>query len=425
MAVNAAQRELQLLAARFVADPDEFEFPEDMVCPITQTLMADPVSVAQEGHVFDRAAIANWFQTHDTNPVTNTRLARTELTPCIPVRKRINNFRDAVTRLGGGDKLPGASIAPVAQKLQPKTYTPPEQQRVALASREIQPAARNAREGSAEVRFTPLQTSIPTRREALKVLRKCPVDSGNYMALIGTYLQSKKRNVAGRTVVSTEYQYSDKAIAAYNHVMHKLERLGGPFLAGKTTPPGARAAWEAALKPFRRQLYDSLCRRLPSVLCFARNIPGGRMQMPELDDWSLGLKSNSWFGGLAFPAAAAYAGALSESAVECLQQVQTVFLIDDSGSMALAGHSSWAADPDYRARAESRWQQVRALLAQVAPLVTRHDPKGIDVHFLNSAVKGTGLRSAEQVMALFAQVRTEPKKINNKLSDMKVIVRRW
>ncbi|KAL1955056.1 hypothetical protein VTO42DRAFT_9045 [Malbranchea cinnamomea] len=66
----------------------------------------------------------------------------------------------------------------------------------------------------------------------------------------------------------------------------------------------------------------------------------------------------------------AYAGAsltaTSDSPYAFLSQFDTLFLIDDSGSMA--GRS---------------WRETAAALAAVAPICTSHDADGIDIYFLN------------------------------------------
>lgn len=49
-------------AADFVENDD---FPIELICPITQTLMHDPVLTVQ-GNVYERAAITEWLQTHTT-----------------------------------------------------------------------------------------------------------------------------------------------------------------------------------------------------------------------------------------------------------------------------------------------------------------------------------------------------------------------
>ncbi|CAJ0551836.1 Ff.00g058150.m01.CDS01 [Fusarium sp. VM40] len=82
-----------------------------------------------------------------------------------------------------------------------------------------------------------------------------------------------------------------------------------------------------------------------------------------------------------------------------LSTFDTIFVIDDSGSMA--GRS---------------WREVRDALSAIAPLCTSHDPDGIDVYFLNhrSPAVGSGtqapggyfhIRDARQVQRLFESVR--------------------
>ncbi|KAG7413189.1 hypothetical protein Forpi1262_v017267 [Fusarium oxysporum f. sp. raphani] len=82
-----------------------------------------------------------------------------------------------------------------------------------------------------------------------------------------------------------------------------------------------------------------------------------------------------------------------------LSTFDTIFVIDDSGSMA--GRS---------------WREVRGALSTIAPICTSHDPDGIDVYFLNhrSPAVGTGvqapggyfqIRDANQVQHLFESVR--------------------
>ncbi|KAH7459060.1 hypothetical protein FOMA001_g20339 [Fusarium oxysporum f. sp. matthiolae] len=82
-----------------------------------------------------------------------------------------------------------------------------------------------------------------------------------------------------------------------------------------------------------------------------------------------------------------------------LSTFDTIFVIDDSGSMA--GRS---------------WREVREALSTIAPICTSHDPDGIDVYFLNhrSPAVGTGvqapggyfqIRDANQVQHLFESVR--------------------
>lgn len=82
-----------------------------------------------------------------------------------------------------------------------------------------------------------------------------------------------------------------------------------------------------------------------------------------------------------------------------LSTFDTIFVIDDSGSMA--GRS---------------WRETRDALAAITPICTAHDPDGIDVYFLNhrSGSSGSGsqapggyynIRDAHQVERLFSSVR--------------------
>jgi Mg-chelatase subunit ChlD len=73
-----------------------------------------------------------------------------------------------------------------------------------------------------------------------------------------------------------------------------------------------------------------------------------------------------------------------------LRTFDTVFVIDDSGSMA--GRS---------------WRETSAALAAVAPICTRYDADGVDVHFLNAPDEPRfhGVRSAATIEAIFASVR--------------------
>ncbi|OAA69716.1 von Willebrand factor, type A [Cordyceps fumosorosea ARSEF 2679] len=85
-----------------------------------------------------------------------------------------------------------------------------------------------------------------------------------------------------------------------------------------------------------------------------------------------------------------------------LAKFDTVFLIDDSGSMA---------HPSRPGAQASRWDEVKSLLCAVAPICTKYDKDGIDIYFLNhrspSRSFGThqggysNVCSAKQVMSIF------------------------
>ena len=73
-----------------------------------------------------------------------------------------------------------------------------------------------------------------------------------------------------------------------------------------------------------------------------------------------------------------------------LATFDTVFLIDDSGSMS--GH---------------KWRETGNALAAITPICTAHDKDGIDIHFLNSPHQSHHLNvtSAAQVQRIFDSVR--------------------
>jgi Mg-chelatase subunit ChlD len=48
--------------------------PQSFKCPITHEIMKDPV-MCDDGHTYERTAIARWLETHSTSPMTNIRIS--------------------------------------------------------------------------------------------------------------------------------------------------------------------------------------------------------------------------------------------------------------------------------------------------------------------------------------------------------------
>ncbi|KAH8650793.1 hypothetical protein BGZ61DRAFT_542072 [Ilyonectria robusta] len=82
-----------------------------------------------------------------------------------------------------------------------------------------------------------------------------------------------------------------------------------------------------------------------------------------------------------------------------LSTFDTIFVIDDSGSMA--GRT---------------WREVREAVGAIAPICTSHDPDGIDVYFFNHKSRNSGsgtqapggyyqIKDATQVQRLFESIR--------------------
>lgn len=52
-----------------LTDDQEKNVPQEFCCSITQLIMRDPV-IAADGHTYEREAITQWFEHHDTSPMT-------------------------------------------------------------------------------------------------------------------------------------------------------------------------------------------------------------------------------------------------------------------------------------------------------------------------------------------------------------------
>ena len=64
----------------------------DFLCPITKSIMEDPV-VAGDGHTYEREAISQWIHTNGKSPITQERLSSDSLVPNLNLRHQIERFR--------------------------------------------------------------------------------------------------------------------------------------------------------------------------------------------------------------------------------------------------------------------------------------------------------------------------------------------
>lgn len=62
--------------------------PAECFCPITYTIMRDPVSTA-DGFTYERDAIVEWLRVHDTSPMTNLVLPNNKLRPNMEIREKV------------------------------------------------------------------------------------------------------------------------------------------------------------------------------------------------------------------------------------------------------------------------------------------------------------------------------------------------
>jgi len=66
--------------------------PDDFLCPITHELMNDPVATV-DGLIYERKAIEDWLQTHNTSPLTNKIVDSKTLISIPFVKKQIDEFK--------------------------------------------------------------------------------------------------------------------------------------------------------------------------------------------------------------------------------------------------------------------------------------------------------------------------------------------
>jgi hypothetical protein len=68
------------------------EAPSHFICPILCEVMVDPV-LTLDGQTYERVAIEEWLESHDTSPVTNLPLAQKLVFPNIALRNMIEDWR--------------------------------------------------------------------------------------------------------------------------------------------------------------------------------------------------------------------------------------------------------------------------------------------------------------------------------------------
>lgn len=68
--------------------------PHGYLCPISLSIMKDPV-IAMDGHSYERASIEQWFQSHNTSPVTNLPIQSTTVIDNISLRSAISDYLQA------------------------------------------------------------------------------------------------------------------------------------------------------------------------------------------------------------------------------------------------------------------------------------------------------------------------------------------
>lgn len=86
--------------------------PFGFLCPITKECMEDPV-IDCNGHTFERQAIEQWFQSHNTSPVTNLPVANKQLKPNYALKTCIDLYLHPVDNA----KVGTATAEQIVQKV--------------------------------------------------------------------------------------------------------------------------------------------------------------------------------------------------------------------------------------------------------------------------------------------------------------------
>ena len=261
------------------------DFPVELICPITQTLMHDPVLTVQ-GNVYERAAITEWLQSHATDPVTNAPLTALTLIPCNPIKAEVEAFKAALTKLSpvAAAKLPSATLSEKeSQSIREPTQTPTNHLQASTPATALsQPESTalgtsvpQSHEPASPVSFARLSHPLTSCRQAVTAALDCDAQVSSFQSVIGMYLESKQisaevfansvlvpgfKGIKGRLTSgclqsALEYGRSQPSIRKFNHLMHKLEQLSGQVLDSR---PEVKLLWTAALSPFRRQLFNDM-----------------------------------------------------------------------------------------------------------------------------------------------------------------------
>ena len=84
-----------------------------------------------------------------------------------------------------------------------------------------------------------------------------------------------------------------------------------------------------------------------------------------------------------------------------LSKVRTVILLCDNISMNQSSHGRSGSAPIVT---QTGWSQAQRLLGEVAPQVSKYNPHGIDIHFLNQPTFYSGIHAAHGVNEIFNTV---------------------
>jgi len=98
--------------------PESIFIPPDFYCPITGSIMIDPVS-DNGGHTYERDSIVQWLQTNKTSPITREYLDESLLTDNVAMKRSIESIRDKLTsdQLKVDSQIMDVELLPYVEKL--------------------------------------------------------------------------------------------------------------------------------------------------------------------------------------------------------------------------------------------------------------------------------------------------------------------
>ena len=113
---------------------------EEFLCPITATLMTDPV-LGSDGHTYERSAITEWLTHHQTSPITRETMTIANLKPNYALKAMIDRSVRPVPRQYWRTNTtnPKSAVISVASSVVTEPYyalaaTHPQQQQHPLAN---------------------------------------------------------------------------------------------------------------------------------------------------------------------------------------------------------------------------------------------------------------------------------------------------
>lgn len=74
--------------------PLNFTIPHELYCPISLSIMVDPVIVVEDGHSYEREEIEEWFKTNQTSPKEGSLLSSTMVIPNKAMKAQISSLHD-------------------------------------------------------------------------------------------------------------------------------------------------------------------------------------------------------------------------------------------------------------------------------------------------------------------------------------------